>query len=360
MDIALAEITIADLAKDYKDDNEGGVFGYGGRLDIRPPYQREFVYKDDKRNAVIDTVFKGFPLNVMYWATRKDGTFEVIDGQQRTISICQYVTGMFSVGGLYFHNLQNDQRQKLLDYKLTVYQCSGTDSEKLDWFRTINIAGERLTEQELRNAVYSGPFVSDAKRYFSRTGGAAYGLGGDYLNGAAIRQEYLETAIDWISNSQINDYMGKLQYDANALPLWGYFHGVIAWVQQTFPKYRREMKGLDWGGLHREYGQAALDPVALGARVDALMADYEVVKKSGIYEFVLTGDERHLNLRSFPDKEKREMYDRQQGICPHCRKHFPIEWMEADHIVPWHSGGKTEIANGQMLCREDNRRKSNK
>lgn len=360
MKITLAEITIADLAADYKDDNEGGVFGYSRRLDIRPPYQREFVYKDDKRNAVIDTVFKGFPLNVMYWATRDDGTFEVIDGQQRTISICQYVTGMFSVGGLYFHNLQSDVQQRLLDYKLTVYQCSGTPSERLSWFETINIAGEPLTKQELRNAVYSGPFVSDAKRYFSKTGGAAYGLGSDYLNGTPIRQDYLETVIEWISNGQIKDYMGKHQHDPDAKPLWEYFQGVIAWVQQTFPKYRREMKGLDWGGLHRDHGGKTFDPVALGQQVDELMADYEIQKKSGIYEYVLTGDQKHLNLRSFPEKEKREMYDRQKGICPHCKKHFPIEGMEADHIIPWHQGGKTEIANGQMLCREDNRRKSNK
>jgi hypothetical protein len=360
MKITLAEITVAELAQNYKDDNEGGVFGYNGRLDIRPPYQREFVYKDDKRNAVLETAFRGFPLNVMYWATRDDGTFEVIDGQQRTISICQYVNKIFSVGGLYFQNLPSDVQQRLLDYKLTIYQCSGTDSEKLDWFRTINIAGERLTDQELRNAVYSGPWVSDAKRYFSRTGGAAYGLGGDYLNGTANRQDYLETVIDWISNGQIEDYMGKHQHDTNALPLWEYFQGVIDWVQQTFPKYRREMKGLDWGGMHRSHGQKTLDPVALGKQVDDLMADYEVVKKSGIYEYVLTGDESCLNLRTFSEKQKREMYDKQGGICPVCKAHFDISDMEADHIDPWHSGGKTEIDNGQMLCRKDNRRKSGK
>ncbi len=360
MKITLSEITIADLAADYKDDNEGGVFGYSGRLDIRPPYQREFVYKDDKRNAVIDTVFKGFPLNVMYWATRDDGTFEVIDGQQRTISICQYVNSIFSVGGLYFHNLQSDVQQRVLDYKLMIYQCHGAPSERLSWFETINIAGERLTEQELRNAVYSGPWVSDAKRYFSKINGPAYGVGGSYLDGEYDRQKILETVIKWISNGHINDYMGQNAKEPDAKPLWDYFQGVIAWVQQTFPKYRREMKGLDWGGLHREHGAKTLDPVALGAQVDELMADYEVVKKSGIYEYVLTGEEKHLNLRSFPEKEKREMYDRQQGICPHCKKHFPIEGMEADHIIPWHSGGKTEISNGQMLCREDNRRKSNK
>lgn len=357
MKINLSEITIAELSSGYKDDNEGGVFGYGGLLDIRPPYQREFVYKDDKRNAVIQTVRQGFPLNVMYWATRDDGTFEVIDGQQRTISICQYVQGDFSFEGLYFHNLQDDQKQKILDYKLTIYQCSGTDSEKLDWFRTINIAGERLTDQELRNAVYSGPWVSDAKRYFSRTGGAAYGLGHDYLNGTPIRQDYLETVIDWISNGQIEDYMGQHQHDTDAKPLWEYFQGVIAWVQKTFPNHRKEMKGLDWGGFHREFGALQLDPQKLEAEISRLMKDDDVQKKSGIYAYVLTGKEKHLNLRTFPDGDKRTMYERQKGICPICKGHFAIEDMEADHITPWHKGGKTEIANGQMLCREDNREK---
>lgn len=363
MKITLTEISIADLAQNYSDNAEGGVTGYNGLLDIRPKFQREFVYKDDKRNAVIDTVVKGFPLNVMYWALRADGGYEVIDGQQRTISICQYVTSKFSIkpplsdSPLYFHNLQDDQQRAILDYKLTIYQCDGTDSEKLDWFRTINIAGERLTDQELRNAVFSGPWVTDAKRYFSKTGGAAYGVGGDYLDGTPIRQDYLETVIDWISNGQINDYMGRHQFEANALPLWDYFQSVIAWVKQTFPDYRKEMKGLDWGGFHRKHGQKPLDPVALGEKVAQLMADFEVVKKSGIYEYLLTGEEKHLQLRTFSDRDKRSLYETQKGICPYCRKHFPIEAMEADHITPWHSGGKTEIDNGQMLCREDNRLK---
>lgn len=366
MKITLSEITIAELTQNYRDDAENGVTGFDGRLDIRPKFQREFVYSDDKRSAVIDTVVNGFPLNVMYWAVRGDGGYEVIDGQQRTISICQYVTSKFSIKPphsdqpLYFHNLQDDQQRAILDYRLTVYQCDGTDSEKLGWFKTINIAGERLTDQELRNAVYSGPWVTDAKRYFSRVNGAAYGLGSDYLSGAVIRQEYLETAIDWISNGQITDYMGRHMNDPDALPLWTHFQAVIGWARQTFPKYRKEMKGLDWGGFYRDHGQKPLDPVALGQRVDDLMQDYEVVKKAGIYEYVLTGDESCLNLRSFSDKQKRELYDRQGGICPMCKTHFDITEMEADHIDPWHAGGKTDNDNGQMLCRKDNRRKSNK
>ena len=199
MKIRLRRVTVRELVADYRDDGEGGVFGYGGKLDIRPPFQREFIYKDKQRDAVIDSILKGFPLNVMYWADREDGTFEIIDGQQRTISIAQYVDGDFSLDRRYFHNLPSDTAERILGYELMVYVCTGTDSEKLEWFKTINIAGERLTNQELRNAVYSGPWVTDAKRYFSRTGGAAYQIGGDHLRGKAIRQEYLETAIKWAS-----------------------------------------------------------------------------------------------------------------------------------------------------------------
>jgi hypothetical protein len=187
MKIELKEITVRELADGYQDNAEAGVFGYGGKLDIRPPYQREFIYGPKERDAVINTVTKDFPLNVMYWAVREDGNFEIIDGQQRTISVCQYVTGDFSFQQLYFHNLPDDKQAQILDYKLMVYQCTGTDSERLDWFRTINIAGKPLTDQELKNAVYAGSWVSDAKRYFSKTGCAAYQIGQDYLNGAPIR-----------------------------------------------------------------------------------------------------------------------------------------------------------------------------
>ncbi len=234
MKIELKEITVCELSNGYKDNAEAGVVGYGGKLDIRPPYQREFIYKDKQRDAVINTVTKDFPLNVMYWAVRDDGNFEIIDGQQRTISVCQYVTGDFAYQDLYFHNLKKDKQDQILDYKLTVYLCSGTDSERLDWFRTINIAGEKLTDQELRNAVYAGSWVSDAKRYFSKTGCAAYSIGSDYLNGSPIRQEYLETAIDWISEGNIEKYMAEHQHDPIAVDLWNYFQSVINWVAATF------------------------------------------------------------------------------------------------------------------------------
>ena len=187
MKIELKEITVADLFEGYKDNEESGVVAYSGKLDVRPPYQREFIYKDKQRDAVIDTISKNFPLNTIYWAVREDGNFEVIDGQQRTISICQYVNGDFSIEGLAFHNLPKDKQEIILNYKLTVYFCSGSDSEKLEWFKTINIAGEKLTDQELRNAVYSGSWVTDAKRYFSKRNCAASNLASDYLNGSSIR-----------------------------------------------------------------------------------------------------------------------------------------------------------------------------
>ncbi len=358
MNIDLKEITIQELTESFKDNAEAGVTGYGGKLDIRPPYQREFIYKDKQRNAVIDSVRQDFPLNVMYWAVRNDGNYEVIDGQQRTLSICQYVNGDFSIEGLAFHNLQNDQQKQILDYKLMVYFCSGTDSEKLDWFRTINIAGEEHTDQELRNAVYAGPWTADAKRYFSKTGCPAYGLASDYLRGSPIRQEYLETALEWRSGGEIEEYMSKHQHDKNATPLWQYFQKVIGWVKATFPGYRREMKGVDWGVLYNQFKDKEFDTDKLEKQVAKLMMDDDVERKSGIYPYVLDGDERHLNIRSFSDNMKREAYERQKGICAKCKKHFELGEMEGDHIKPWHEGGKTTAANCQMLCKDDNRRKS--
>jgi hypothetical protein len=360
VDIDLHEIPVRDLANGYKDNDEAGVVGYGGKLDIRPPYQREFIYKDKQRNAVIDTVTRGFPLNVMYWAVLDatgGGKYEMIDGQQRTISICQYVEGDFAFQGRYFHNLQSNEQEAILDFKLMVYLCSGTDSEKLDWFETINIAGEQLTNQELRNAVYAGSWVTDAKRYFSKNGCPAYAIGSRHLNGSPIRQDYLETAIKWMNSGDIVGYMATHQHDPAALGLWQYFQSVITWVEATFPKYRKEMKGVVWGDLYNAYGNVPQDAAKLEKRVGKLMADDDVERKKGIYSYVLDGQERHLNIRAFSDNMKREAYERQQGICTVCKKHFALEEMEADHITPWHAGGRTIAANCQMLCREDNRRK---
>lgn len=359
MEVKLKGITIQELVEGYKNHEEEGVIGYGGRLDIRPPYQREFVYNDNQRKAVIDTVKKGFPLNVMYWSVREDGDYEIIDGQQRTISICQYVDGEFSFKDMYFHNLEEDEKKKILEYELTVYVCSGTDSEKLDWFKTINIAGEELTDQELRNAVYHGSWVTDAKRHFSKTGCPAYQIGGKYLNGTAIRQDYLETVIKWINDNKIKEYMAKNQHKPNANELWLYFQKVISWIEANFPKYRKEMKGLPWGFLYNNYKDDELDPTELELKISKLMEDVDVTSKKGIYQYVLSGEERYLNIRTFNDREKRETYEKQKGICVICREKFNISEMEADHITPWSEGGKTISENCQMLCRECNRRKSN-
>ncbi|MCX6163454.1 MAG: DUF262 domain-containing protein [Ignavibacteriae bacterium] len=360
MKIKLKEITVRELAKGYIDNAEEGVLGYGGKLDIRPPYQREFIYKDKQRDAVINTITKDFPLNVMYWSVREDGNFEIIDGQQRTISVCQYVNGDFSYQGLYFHNLQNDKQEQILNYKLTIYLCSGTDSERLEWFRTINIAGEKLSDQELRNAVYAGSWVSDAKRYFSKTGCVAYQIGSSYLSGSAIRQEYLETTIDWLSKGDIESYMSKHQHDANANELWLYFQSVINWVKVVFPKYRKEMKGVQWGFLYNQFHNKNYDSGKLEKDIVKLMLDEDVTNKKGIYEYLLTKNEKHLNIRAFSDNQKREAYERQKGKCVKCKKKFELEEMEADHIKPWHEGGKKKKKNCQMLCKEDNRRKSGK
>lgn len=360
MKIELKEISVRELSNGYKDNAENGVVGFGGKLDIRPPYQREFIYKDKQRDAVIHTITEGFPLNVMYWAVREDGSFEVIDGQQRTISLCQYVNGDFSYLFRAFHNLQNDEQQKILDYKLMVYVCSGTDSERLQWFETINIAGEKLTDQELRNAVYAGSWVSDAKRYFSKNGCPAFNIGSYYLNGSAIRQEYLETAIDWISEGHIKGYMSIHQHDPNANALWIYFQSVMTWVNTTFTTKRKFMKGVNWGVLYNKYKTVVYDTKAIEAQTALLIADDDVTKKSGIYPYIITGDEKHLSIRAFTDTMKQKVYERQKGICVKCGKHFELSGMEADHITPWHEGGKTTEENCQMLCKLDNRTKSGK
>lgn len=358
MKIELHELTVREVAAGYVDNAEEGVVGYGGKLNIRPKYQREFVYDDKKRNAVIDTIRKSFPLNVMYWVKNDDGTFEVLDGQQRTISFCQYVLGDFSLDNRAFHNLTETEKQQILNYPLMVYFCEGNDKEKLDWFKIINIAGEKLTDQELRNAVYTGPWLSDAKLKFSKSGCAAYLLAKDYVGGSPIRQEILETAIDWKATGKIEAYMSAHQHDPNANELWTYFRNVIEWVRLTFPNYRREMKGIDWGGLYDEFHGRLFDTARLEREITQLMMDEDVTKKKGIYPYVLTRDERHLNIRAFSDNQKRAAYERQKGNCQKCGKHFEIHLMEADHITPWSKGGKTSTENCQMLCLDCNRRKS--
>lgn len=234
MKIEPRSIKVKEIFHGYIDNNEEGVVGFGGKLDIRPKYQRNFVYDDKKRAAVINTIKNGFPLNVMYWAKTGDDAYEVLDGQQRTISFCQYLNGDFSFDGKYAHNLTSDEREKIENYELLVYVCEGTDKEKLDWFEIVNIAGEKLTAQELRNAVYVSEWLTDAKRYFSKSNCPAYGLAEKYMSGSPIRQDYLETVLKWISEDKIEEYMAKhandTKYD-NASELWQYFRTVISWLR---------------------------------------------------------------------------------------------------------------------------------
>lgn len=357
MKIELHKITIRDVADGYIDNAEEGVVGYGGKLNIRPKYQREFIYDDKKRNAVIDSICKDFPLNVMYWAKNEDGTYEVLDGQQRTISFCQYVTGVFSVDNRAFHNLTNTEKEQILNYKLMIYHCEGNDKEKLDWFKIINIAGEKHTDQELRNAVYTGPWLSDAKLKFSKTNCAAYLLAKDYVPGSPIRQELLEKALSWVSNGEIEKYMSENQHKPNANKLWTYFRNIIEWAKLTFPTYRKEMKGVDWGNLYDTYKSEVYNTVKLDEEIRELMMDDDVSNKRGIYPYVLTRNEKYLNIRTFTENQKRIAYEKQEGICIKCKEAFTLNEMEADHITPWSQGGKTASENCQMLCRECNRRK---
>lgn len=364
MKIELHEIPVRDVVTNYRDSAEYGVVGYGGKLNIRPAFQREFIYKDKQRAEVIKTIQKNFPLNVMYWVKSDGGEyeFEVLDGQQRTISICQYVEGDFSINYKTFHNLTKTEQEQILDYKLMIYICEGNDKEKLDWFQIINIAGEELTKQELRNAIYTGEWLSEAKKYFSKTSGPAYQIAGKYLKGSAIRQDYLETVLKWISareNAQIEDYMSKHQHDTNCNELWLYFQSVINWVKVTFPNYRAKlMKGLDWGIYYNKFGTKNLDPKKLEARIVELLDDEDVTNQKGIYEYLLDGDERHLSIRAFSPKMVQTAYTRQKGFCAMCKKHFDVNKMHADHIIPWSKGGTTTLENCQMLCAQCNLTKS--
>lgn len=375
MKIRLQEIKVRDLINGYANNNEEGVVGYDGKLNIRPAYQREFVYNEKQQKAVIDTIVKGFPLNTMYWVENEDGTFELLDGQQRTLSICEYVQGNFSIEftkGVeqYYHNLSSELQDKILNYSLMVYVCEGSDTERLDWFRTINIAGEKLTEQELLNINYIGAWLTDAKRKFSKTNCVAYKIGNKFVKGSPIRQEYLETALNWISGGNVANYMSAHQHDFNANELWLYFNNVINWVLSTFavdtnPKnYRKEMSGLNWGDLYNRYHNNMYDATAIEKRVNELMANEEVTDKKGVYEYILSGENENiackLSKRVFSDNDKRTAYERQGGICPITGEQLPIEEMQADHIVPWWKGGTTTLSNLQMISKTANQRKGGK
>lgn len=380
MIITKTTVKIKDLVAGYKDSQDEGVVAYGGLLDVRPAFQREFVYKEKQRAAVLNTVLRGFPLNTIYWSKGTDDrgavTYEVLDGQQRILSICQFATNVFSVrwnGNARFrHNLNSTPElvEAFEEYELDVYVCEGTAEERLEWFETINIAGMVLRPQELRNAAYVGPWLADAKRYFSKVSGPAHLGFRDYLKGDPDRQDYLETVIRWAAHEDdasakgtsddIKAFMAKHQNDADAGALWSYFQKVMGWVKATFPDYRAEMDGLDWGLFYNLYSDTitAKQSSEFESEVSRLMEDEDVTSKKGIYLFLLSGDERHLSIRAFTSNQKREAFTRQKGVCPVCANTFAIGEMEADHITPWSKGGRTVAENCQMLCKDDNRKKS--
>jgi len=359
MQIELKRIKIKDVVAGYKNNNEEGVIGFSGKLNIRPSYQREFVYSPKQQEAVINSIQKNYPLNVIYWVVNENG-YEILDGQQRTLSICSYVNNEFSKDYKFFFNLTKEEQEQILDYELMIYFCEGTEREKLDWFQVVNISGEKLTNQELLNAIYTGQWLNSAKKYFSKTNCVAWNVGKDYVTGSPIRQDYLETVLNWISEGNIQEYMAKNQHNTNADDLWLYFQNVINWVRVVFPNYRKEMKGVNWGKLYNQYHKQSFDAKEIEKEITLLMQDEDVTKKQGIYLYMLTKDEKYLNIRAFTEKQKREVYEKQKGICPITNEYFSFEEMEADHITPFSKGGRTTIDNLQMICKKANRTKSNK
>ena len=309
MKIELHRIPVRKVIVGYKDSAEEGVVAYGGKLDIRPKYQREFVYNGKQRDAVLETIKNGFPLNVMYWVKTDEGNYEVMDGQQRTISIGQYVNGDFSLNDRFFHNLTDEEQEQILNYELMIYFCEGKDKEKLDWFKIINIAGEKLTDQELRNAVYTGSWLSDAKLKFSKSNCTAYLLandGGQLVGGSPIRQEYLETALSWINDGKIEDYMARHQHVKNADELWNFFQNVIAWVRSVFPNYQREMSNVPWGVLYNQFKDKKFDSIVTNQVLEHVFTPNEFLSE---INRVLKKDGKLLLTVPFVWDEHEQPYD---------------------------------------------------
>lgn len=365
MKVIEKRVTVRELTNGYVDNGDDGVFAYDGKLVVRPAYQREFVYSDKDRDAVVDSIMRGLPLNVMHWAKTEDG-WEILDGQQRTISICEYVCGSFSFKFQYFFNLPLDMQEKILNYELFIYECEGSDSEKLDWFQIINKQGVTLTNQELLNATYAGAWLSDAKRYFSKRDCVATKLGDGYVRGSSIRQEILEKVLNWIANRDGfkcgAEYMALHQNDDDATSLWQYYQQVIGWAKMLFPK---PIKGItdvqDWGLLYNKYNANTYNFKELAAKLNELINDDDVTKNAGIISYLLSdrnpSDERYLSIRAFTPSQKHRAFEAQAGKCPICGKVFAENEMEGDHIIPWRRGGRTIDSNLQMLCRDCNSRK---
>lgn len=381
------EWTVGDLCQGFVfDKNEGkGLFGLDGQLIIQPEYQRNYIYGDGKRDvAVVDSLLKGYPLGLIYFVKNADGMYEVLDGQQRITSFARFVnmSWPFAVEiddkPHYFDSLDADLQKRIVDAPLTIYVCEGEPSEIQAWFETINIVGLPLTAQELRNAAYHGPFVTKARAVFSNTANANMNRWQTYVKGDPKRQAILETALEWVSDGKIDDYMAQHRYDTDIDELKNHFDTVIDWVDGIFDYTGKEMCGREWGRLYRLYHGNAYSRTQVGERVAALMADLQVNDKNGIFEYILGGeqDTRLLNVRVFEKKVIKSVYDRQtadakvKGIsnCPLCAlgnnanatRIYKQTEMDADHVTAWSKGGATDEANCQMLCKTHNRAKGNR
>lgn len=379
--------TVRDICRGfvYDKNEEKGLFGLNGKLIIQPEYQRNYIYGDGKKDvAVVESLLKGLPLGLIYFVKNADGMYEVLDGQQRITSFARFVnnTWPFAVNWKgkprYLYSLDYDEQFRILDTKLTIYVCEGEPSEIQEWFETINIAGVPLVKQELRNASYHGPFVTRARAVFSNTGNANMNRWKTYVKGDPKRQAILETALDWVSDGDIDGYMARHRTDTAIDELKNHFDTVIDWVDSVFEYTGSEVCGLNWGRLYRQYHTNAYSKDAVTKRVDELLADSQVTNKRGIFEYILGGeqDASLLNVRVFDDKTKKAVYDRQtkeaveKGVsnCPFCaighdnnaRRIYRLNEMDADHVTAWSRGGATDAANCQMLCKTHNRAKGNK
>ena len=382
----LTDLTVDDICRGFVyNELEGkGLFGWDGKLVIQPEYQRNYIYADGKKDvAVIDSLLKGYPLGLIYFVKVGDDRYEVLDGQQRITSFGRFVRGKFPVvdaEGMphYFDGLNAEEQGRILGSKLTVYVCEGAETEIKEWFKTINIAGVPLVEQELLNAIYSGPFVTAAKEVFSNSGNSEMQKWKCYVAGDEQRQKILETALKWVSGGEVQDYMGRHRFDKDCRELKAYFTSVIDWIDGVFKGVKDEMCGLEWGRLYETYRKTAYNPERVWRRVEELYGDEFVTDRRGIVEYVLGGEKetRLLNVRVFSDKEKKQVYARQtadaekRGVsnCPLCavgheasaKRIWKIGEMDADHVTAWSKGGATDISNCQMLCKTHNRAKGNR
>ena len=380
------EITVADICEGFVyNELEGkGLFGLSGKLTIQPEYQRNYIYADGKRDvAVIDSILKGYPLGLIYFVKVNEEKFEVLDGQQRITSFGRYVTNKFAVkdeNGMeqYFSGIAADKQARILETKLTIYECEGEESEIKQWFRTINIAGVPLNNQELLNAIFSGPFVTLGKEEFSNSQNSNIQKWSAYVSGSANRQEFLECALDWVSKGNIDDYMSRHRYDTNINELKTYFNTVIDWVSGVFKDVEKEMCGLEWGRLYEAYHKKAYNPAKVSDEVRKLYGDPYIKNRKGIFEYILGGstDTKLLDVRVFDEPIKRTVYAKQTqeaetkkvSNCPLCAighdanktKIWKLAEMDADHVAAWSKGGATDAKNCQMLCKTHNRAKGNR